>query len=549
MKSQKTISYIILSLVLVVATIIGYNSLNPSKPNYDDYSKVNTNNQINHIKEIAKEPHSIFDEKAKEEVKKYLVSEFDKLGVESKTYKYEDIYVERSETKEDIENIYAEIPGESDSYIMLVTHYDSSHAKTERYAEKDGSFGAADAGYALSTILETLRVIKESDIKLVNGIKVLLTDGEEYGLLGAKEAVKEKEIFENVNYLINIEARGTKGPAIMFETSTNNSSVIDLYEHSDKPFSYSITPEIYRLLPNGTDFTIFLENDFTGINISVLDGLENYHTPNDSIENISDKSLQHYGDQVLPIVKEFVSNDKYSNPDNFKSNDDSIFFTLGNIFVKYSKTINYILLLVIFISIVFLYRKFKLTKINKVLKYTLFNTIFTFTSMAVAYGVTRLFSFINGREFKLTYLPLIKFEKVILLTFIAITFIAYIISIKKVTNNFKERKEFILGSILLLLILSVIITVALPGGSYLTVFPALLISIFTVINSLLEYKNDNLCYIMLIPIVLITVLYVPTIYLFNCALTFGALSVNMLFVMIAFISLLSCGVSIKTLLS
>ena len=115
-----------------------------------------------------------------------------------------------------------------------------------------------------------------------------------------------------MNYVVNIEARGTKGPAIMFETSPNNTPVIDLYEHSEKPFSYSITPEIYRLLPNATDFTVFLENNLTGINISVLDGLENYHTPNDNPENLSDKSMQHYGDQVLPIVKEFVSNEKYS---------------------------------------------------------------------------------------------------------------------------------------------------------------------------------------------------------------------------------------------
>ena len=62
--------------------------------------------------------------------------------------------------------IYAEIKGKNDSYIMLVTHYDSSHAKKERYAEKDGSLGAADAGYGLSTILETIRAIKENNVTL-----------------------------------------------------------------------------------------------------------------------------------------------------------------------------------------------------------------------------------------------------------------------------------------------------------------------------------------------------------------------------------------------
>ena len=139
----------------------------------------------------------------------------------------------------------------------------------------------------------------------------------------------------------------------MFETSPNNKAVLDLYEATDKPYSYSITPEIYRLLPNGTDFTVFLENNLTGINISALDGLENYHTPNDNPDNLSDKSMQHYGDQVLPIVKEFVSNEKYSNPDVFESKEDSIFFTLGNQFIRYSKNTNMVLLALIALSILF----------------------------------------------------------------------------------------------------------------------------------------------------------------------------------------------------
>lgn len=141
---------------------------------------------------------------------------------------------------------------------------------------------------------------------MINGIKILFTDGEEYGLLGAKQAVNESEIFEGVRYLINIEARGTKGPAVMFETSPNNAAIMDLFKKSEHPFSYSITPEIYRLLPNGSDFTIFLQHDLPGINISVWDGLENYHTPNDNPDHLSDASLQHYGDHVLPIVKAFV---------------------------------------------------------------------------------------------------------------------------------------------------------------------------------------------------------------------------------------------------
>ena len=167
MKSKKYISYAIILAVLIISSVfIGYNSLYPSNPNYDDNTKVNVSNQMNHIKEIAKEPHSIFDKEAHEDVRDYLLEEFKALDVDPNTYKYRDVYVERTNTKENFENIYAEIKGENDSYIMLVTHYDSSHAKKERYAEKDGSFGAADAGYGLSTILDTIRAIKENNVTL-----------------------------------------------------------------------------------------------------------------------------------------------------------------------------------------------------------------------------------------------------------------------------------------------------------------------------------------------------------------------------------------------
>lgn len=544
MNQRKKVTYIATILVILVSFIIGFNSLNPSKPNYDDSSKTMVQNQREHINNIAQEPHSVFDLEAKEKVKGYLMDELRELGIEPKTYKYEDIYEGRSESLIDLENIYGEIKGESDSYILLATHYDSSHAKKERYAERDGSLGAADAGYALSTILDTLRAIKENNVPLKNGIKVLFTDGEEYGLLGAREAVKESEVFENVNFIINIEARGTEGPAVMFETSPNNKAVMDLYKASESSFSYSLTPEIYRLLPNATDFTVFLQNNLTGINISVLDGLENYHTPDDNPENLSDKSLQHYGDQVLPIVTEFVSNEKYSNPENLKGEDDSIFFVIGKLFVEYSKTTNFILLALIIALLVYLYKALKVKSIVKVLKYTLINVGFTVVSMAIGYGVSRVAAIANGRAFKLTYLPLIKFEGVMFIAVMILALVGFVFTIKKASKNFAEKNEFILGSLVLLLILSIVLTFALPGASYVAVIPALLVAIFATLRQL--FKNIKFIgLILLVPVALIIILYVPMIYLFNAALTFGALAANLLFVMIAYIAVVSGLMSIE----
>ena len=555
MSLKKKISTLVLVATVGVSGLIGYNSMNPSKPNYTDETKTTVTNQMEHILNISKEPHTIFDadKEAQDEVRDYLISELEKLGVTTKTYKYDDIHLENHEAygenateHVDLENIYGELKGKSDSYILLCTHYDSAGAKEGRYSQKEGSLGSADAGYALSTILETLRVIKESNVELENGIKILFTDGEECGLLGAKEAVKEKEIFEGVNYVINIEARGTSGPAIMFETSPNNKGVLDLYEATDKQYSYSITPEIYRLLPNGTDFTVFLENNLKGVNISVLDGLENYHTPNDNPDNLSDKSMQHYGDQVLPIVKEFVLNEKYSNSDVFESEEDSIFFTLGNKFIRYSQNTNLVLLALIALSIIFIISKLNIKESKTIFKYTGINSLYTFCTVGLGYGLSRLLALINGRKFELTYLPLIKFEDVIFIGVMIALFIGYFLITKKFTNNFKEKDEFTVSSLIGLFILSLILTFSLPGASYLTVFPTIILCLALIIKIYL-YDIRHIEYIMLVPIALIVMLYVPTIYLFNCALTMGALCVYVFFAMLAYTAIMIGLLNMKEL--
>ena len=196
----------------------------------------------------------------------------------------------------------------------------------------------------------------------------------------------------------------------------------------------------------------------------------------------------------------------------------------------------------ILISIIILFRKFKIKNIAKVFKYTLLNILFTSIVMILSFVVTKIAALINGRKFKITYLPLIKYEDIIILTVIGLSLVLYILFINKLVCKSKEKNEFILGSLVLLFILSIIFTIVLPGASYLFVFPSVLISTFTILNNLIK---NNISYILLIPIFLINILYVPTVYLFNSALTFGALSINMLFVMIAIISILTCTVQIK----
>ena len=183
-----------------------------------------------------------------------------------------------------------------------------------------------------------------------------------------------------------------------------------------------------------------------------------------------------------------------------------------------------------------------------VFKYTFLNAGFTILMMGLSYLLTRFIAVLNGRPFKLTYLPLMKHEDFIFVSVIIVTFITHFLVIKKMTHRFKESSEFLLGLLVLLLILSLIITFTFPGASYLTVCPAFLIAICAFIKTLLNgnWYSSYLLFIpipfiiiLFIPIPFIIILFIPTIYLFNAALTLGGLVANMLLIMIAFISILS----------
>ena len=59
--------------------------------------------------------------------------------------------------------------------------------------------------------------------------------------------------------VLNFEARGTTGPAIMFETSRGNADLVGVFaEAAPHPVATSFAVEVYRMLPNDTDFTPFL---------------------------------------------------------------------------------------------------------------------------------------------------------------------------------------------------------------------------------------------------------------------------------------------------
>ena len=147
-----------------------------------------------------------------------------------------------------VENIVARQPGTGGSQtILLLSHYDSVHSGP----------GANDGGSAVATLMETARALKPSS-PLMNDVIFLFTDGEEVGLIGAAGIARQNPWMKDVGLVLNFEGGGNAGPVILFETSPENAWLIgEVAKEARYPATISFSYEVYRNLPNDTDFTVF----------------------------------------------------------------------------------------------------------------------------------------------------------------------------------------------------------------------------------------------------------------------------------------------------
>lgn len=248
------------------------------------------------LRDIGSQPHPIGSvEHAR--VRERIVQELTSLGVAPELQTATTIDSKGGTIRgATVQNVIARLKGTgNEKAVLLVGHYDTV----------PNSPGASDNGSGVATMLETLRALKAGPA-LKNDVIVLFTDGEEVGLLGARAFVSEHPYAKDVGAVLNFEARGSNGPVFMFETSGGNGQLIEKFaEVTPHPRANSLAYEVYKRLPNTTDFSVFKEARLPGLNFAFIDGFMRYHTQADSLENIDERSLQHHGSYALSLARRF----------------------------------------------------------------------------------------------------------------------------------------------------------------------------------------------------------------------------------------------------
>jgi Zn-dependent M28 family amino/carboxypeptidase len=179
--------------------------------------------------------------------------------------------------------------------ILLVSHYDS--VTTGR--------GASDDASGVATLLETARALQGGPA-LKNDVILLFTDGEEVGLLGARAFVEAHPWAKEIGLALNFDSGGGTGIVYTYETSPGNAGIIKEYAKAvPYPVASSMMYEVYRTMPNDSDFSLLKQAGVPGFNFAHLGSKSRYHTLMDNPDNLDRRSLQHHGFNALSLVRHF----------------------------------------------------------------------------------------------------------------------------------------------------------------------------------------------------------------------------------------------------
>lgn len=326
---------LILAAAIILSGLLAYGLWTRPAAEPVDSEGFSAARTVKDIEVISREHHSVAHPEERAAVREHLVQRLEQLGADTvMQYRYDSLTGPKNKHVVytfDAVNVLAEFAPadiQDPTYLLMVAHYDSRYSQP---MPKDTvwSYGAADDGYGVSVILETVSQALKYRQDWKQGIKVLFTDAEEVGMMGMTAIWEnDREVFDNVGFMINMEARGPWGPALLFETCPGNEKVIDLYaKAAEYPFTYSLTTVVYGFMPNFTDFTI-VKDEIPGMNFSTIADINHYHTDLDNFSNISAKSIQHYGAQIEPVTREYLTDEVYADRDFFKAEDDTVNFTI-----------------------------------------------------------------------------------------------------------------------------------------------------------------------------------------------------------------------------
>ena len=392
--------------------------------------------------------------------------------------------------------------------ILLSAHYDSVAAGP----------GASDAGSAVGALLEVARLLKNRPAGK-NSVILLFNEGEEVGLIGAETFVSQHPLAKDVALAINLEARGTSGQSVMFETGDKSGWLVSAFSSASKrPLTNSLLYEAYRLMPNETDMTVFKSMGIQGLNFAFGENLPYYHTSLDNLQNMDLGSLQQHGDNAYGLVEVLIDADLTAgNADGNRVYTDILGLTVVHWPVAWGMVIVAVLL-VLFVLAAW--------QVKKAYPYPWSSLAWGFLcfpiSLAVgglvAYALTMLMALFNG--------SMMPWHSDSLANRLLLwgTVLLAVVSVQRLLARNTHPVGFWIGLGLPWLVMAVLSSIALPGASYLFVLPSVAIVVAALLAPWIARRmgEKSLLMLFVLPALVAYLVILPAVYLIEIMLGFNA---------------------------
>ena len=535
-KSKKMNKKQIISLLLIVVVCLMF-ALSMAdtietrkKTDFDD------NRIMGHVAEMVKNgPHSIMDKEENRAVMDYMISQLESYGVaEGDTtaqpaYLVQD-YVVESDAYQNwylsnlIVHIPANSPQASKDAVMVMAHFDSVPM---------GS-GASDDTTACSVMLEAIRYYLESMAngeEITNDLVFCFVNGEEFALYGSEAFMEEfngfDQLRDRIRFGINLEARGTAGTQIMFETAANNYNTIKMFAKVNKSLvTCSVATMIYDMMPNGTDFSNF-KDFYQGVNIANIGGGENYHTQNDDLAHVG----ANYVTQQAQIVDDLLETlSVYELDTLYEADESAVFFTYLNVGTVYYNHATVIILAVLLILMVIanvvlsvVYRKEKnIVKTIKGIGTIVAGLVLT---AGAAYGFYYLFQLVASLvgTIDIHTIGNISYSNTLMIVGIGLLALGVTALVSALARKVLkiENRDIIRAFAYIHATIGIVLSFVLADASYLFVFGGILFMVNELVITLCKEKENEEYHFELLATALYLPVVIPIIALATSALGLG----------------------------
>lgn len=315
-------------LFIVLASALAFHSLVPpaAVPVSAPANEFSADRAFKHLEFVAREPHPT-GSAANTRVRNYLVDQLKSMGLGPQVQKAV------AATSWDIggapygsglvQNVIGLISGTSSTgTVLLMAHYDSVQTGP----------GAGDNGSGVVTLLETLRAL-QSSAPLRNNVVFVFSEGEEDGGLGSQAFVDEHPLAKDVSIAIVPDSNGCGRAAIGVFDRHNGWLVREIAGAVPHPLAASISDELGTLAGGSAmgDHFSFYQKGVPALGLGAGGCQTGYHTAEDKLGNIDPRTLQDLGNCAVPLTRKFGNADLKD-----IRQDDLIYFPLLGYMVFYS---------------------------------------------------------------------------------------------------------------------------------------------------------------------------------------------------------------------